>query len=582
MYATLRGPEVDALWELAPPQTEVAVVLSTRGVALGAGLLETAHALSALPELETVRPVVDAALVQLYGSPEDSALSSGLSLDRGMAVFVRADGIIALLPVANRELFVRSRRGVDGAEPVIGNWHCRPWRQWLECDTHVGLVDELGKASLRGRFAGAPLRGDVEVYVRSFDLLGASGPLDATMQLERGQLEAWAHWDVPHEGVLAALAAHPAPPVDATDATGVAAFDLSVAPPLPAIPLYGDVTLEQLGRSFAGPVALRIAAGTLGLEARVPLADVGPAKTLIEHCDELQFIDRPPPPAHAPHECRFIVRAARPLSLLAWIEGGELHIAPQRRGVAAAMRLPASPVVSQLLHGPSLVAWGRGTLLADPPAGDVADGQLLGVRALSWLDELGIAVWVAGDRGVDARLFVRTIWADPPAVADAIVHASAESIARGELRAADIAPRAPASAFATDSKLGAGGMIIPAALIGVALRALAPEAEPPPGGERVDKKLVTTFLLRALVEEGYPRWAKAHAPQTCPPSLADVANLLAGDPDIPKLVDPWGHALVMKCGRDLPAGAPPPFAVISTGPDGVEGTADDVRSWDHN
>ena len=54
------------------------------------------------------------------------------------------------------------------------------------------------------------------------------------------------------------------------------------------------------------------------------------------------------------------------------------------------------------------------------------------------------------------------------------------------------------------------------------------------------------------------------------------------DPDIPKLVDPWGHPLVAKCGRDLPAGAPAPFAVVSTGPDGIEGNADDIRSWDQH
>lgn len=71
----------------------------------------------------------------------------------------------------------------------------------------------------------------------------------------------------------------------------------------------------------------------------------------------------------------------------------------------------------------------------------------------------------------------------------------------------------------------------------------------------------------------YQLWSEKN-PGACPGSLAEMVG---GDtaPDIH--VDPWGRPFVMKCGDTAPEGHP--FGVMSLGPDGQEGTDDDLRSW---
>ena len=51
--------------------------------------------------------------------------------------------------------------------------------------------------------------------------------------------------------------------------------------------------------------------------------------------------------------------------------------------------------------------------------------------------------------------------------------------------------------------------------------------------------------------------------------LADVATYFGENPGLPVLTDPWGHDLVMTCDDKG-------FTVISVGPDGKQGTDDDV------
>ena len=44
--------------------------------------------------------------------------------------------------------------------------------------------------------------------------------------------------------------------------------------------------------------------------------------------------------------------------------------------------------------------------------------------------------------------------------------------------------------------------------------------------------------------------------------------------------DGWGNELVMLCGENAPAGASTGFGVLSMGPDGKQGTDDDIKSWE--
>jgi hypothetical protein len=65
----------------------------------------------------------------------------------------------------------------------------------------------------------------------------------------------------------------------------------------------------------------------------------------------------------------------------------------------------------------------------------------------------------------------------------------------------------------------------------------------------------------------FRRWAIDHPTAACP----SHGELVAGGG-----IDPWKHALVVTC-TDQPANQM--IGVISRGPDGIAGTADDIASW---
>lgn len=74
--------------------------------------------------------------------------------------------------------------------------------------------------------------------------------------------------------------------------------------------------------------------------------------------------------------------------------------------------------------------------------------------------------------------------------------------------------------------------------------------------------------------EAYPEWSAANPDKACPDKLSDLDQYMSGKGGD----DPWGHPYKMFCGQNLPAGAHG-LAVMSPGPDGVDGTADDIKSW---
>lgn len=71
----------------------------------------------------------------------------------------------------------------------------------------------------------------------------------------------------------------------------------------------------------------------------------------------------------------------------------------------------------------------------------------------------------------------------------------------------------------------------------------------------------------------YQLWSEQH-PGVCPGSLAEMVG---GETDAKVHVDSWERPFVMKCGDTAPEGHP--FGVLSLGPDGQEGTDDDLRTW---
>ena len=82
--------------------------------------------------------------------------------------------------------------------------------------------------------------------------------------------------------------------------------------------------------------------------------------------------------------------------------------------------------------------------------------------------------------------------------------------------------------------------------------------------------------MKQLAYESYIRWdtdtpAKS---SSCPASITDItqyANKKDGK-------DPWGNDYMMHCGDNAPPNTL--FGLSSKGPDGKEGTTDDIRSWE--
>ena len=73
----------------------------------------------------------------------------------------------------------------------------------------------------------------------------------------------------------------------------------------------------------------------------------------------------------------------------------------------------------------------------------------------------------------------------------------------------------------------------------------------------------------------YPAWHADHPRDPCPPILLALQPYTPIDPK-----DPWGHDYDLRCGADLPPAVTSGIAIVSNGPDGVAGTADDLHSWE--
>lgn len=83
---------------------------------------------------------------------------------------------------------------------------------------------------------------------------------------------------------------------------------------------------------------------------------------------------------------------------------------------------------------------------------------------------------------------------------------------------------------------------------------------------------MTRIKMSTYVGVAFPMWRRAHHGKRCPDDIAELTEYGA------ELHDLWGRQVKMLCGANLPAGATG-IAFLSFGEDGVEGTADDVKSW---
>jgi len=465
-----------------------AVAMAERAVADVRGMLER------VPELAPWRRRLDEELQAELGVQALSLAELGLTGARGLALFLVRDGMVAILPVADRGRFLARAAGIagDGPEHIdrIGGATCREVRGAYACATSAALLDTLGQGKLASELAAVGARGDVELVGIELPLGGAApGRLAAVVQLERGA--AVIRGVV--RGVPPALADRVGPAHrPRTDPARSIGFAVADVPALAGSEAAGASAsgeaasagmtgargaLDGVVRSLRGPLSIDVPAGAL-LEAEQALTDPAPLRVLLERCPEL-LEPLGIAATFADGTCRMTLPASG-LPLDGWIAEDALRLG--RRGAPSAGApppIPMTPIGAELARGAwGLAFWGRGTLLraaalpAGPP-GSLSDEDRLSIRALALLDELGAAVRREPDGdGLAFVIALRTAFANPDDVVARLLAISADDIVSGRAAAAarPIAEAAPGSPFAADFAAGELGLLIPTAMVNAATR----------------------------------------------------------------------------------------------------------------
>jgi hypothetical protein len=356
---------------------------------------------------------------------------------------------------------------------------------------------------------------------------------------------------------------------------------------LPSLPIAGGVTSDELAASIAGPITAMIPAGLIDIQVRIPLKDPAPATKLVENCPDLASMFQLAE-TQQPGACRIRLEGTNALELDQWVENDERRLGAKKGPIPPGRPGALTPVGREIATTDWTASlWGRGTMLnlsgITPTAQAVPEQVAFGIHSIALVNELAAAVRVEAD-GVRFRAFLRTAWANPPDVVAKYVAFSGADIITGKATegAKQLVASAPGSPYAADFDAGQGGLMIPAAAIGLVTAVVIPAiARYVGGGEQAAEDLpsqgapmgsrdMALLLVRAYVEEAYPQWKSDNAGKTCPGKLEELAKYFGEEPGIPVLEDPWGHALVMQCDAKG-------LVVVSVGEDGSLGTADDVR-----
>jgi len=482
----------DALWAHAPDKLVMGFIATPTAIAALDPILDRARALAKDPELA----ILDQGMRQieaLLGKPDAHVADAGFAPTKGFAFFQTEDGaMFAILPVADRDKVMKTVRGTRGKTPddpdTIDELACKPKGELYACTkaTDLAQLDRLGKgaADVAPRFAALGKRGDLEVTVDK-RVLGNSGfdHISLAITLDNGQL-ALDGLVAGKSPALASLVGAERPKPDTTNAAGFVVANLSpwleLLPerPLPTTP---TTWLRELAGTVKGPMIGALSAGALEFRARLPLTDSKLMTGVVTQC--ANFVPAAYlAPQQQPGTCRVIVPSVVPFEADIWVEGDELRVASNKAAKPAVAIDVMSPTGKELATGDWTYAmWGRGTIVSPdgvpfPPLTQAMPQQAtLAIRGLSQLSELGLGVKV-DDAGARIRLVVRTIYANPPAVADALAAITADDIMKNAAGAKleAIAASAPASPFATDVKAGQAGMMVPTMVIGLVAAVAVP------------------------------------------------------------------------------------------------------------
>src|SRR5262245_49896803 len=110
-----RAAAADALWDFAPDGTRLGIVASPRAVGLAFRALDAIRELSKQPDFTAAKPQIDAVVRGLLGSPTATPADAGYFATKGFALFETAEGVAAIMPVADRDKYMNSRHGARGS-----------------------------------------------------------------------------------------------------------------------------------------------------------------------------------------------------------------------------------------------------------------------------------------------------------------------------------------------------------------------------------------------------------------------------------------------------------------------------------
>jgi type II secretory pathway pseudopilin PulG len=482
----LSTAEQDALWKLAPDGTQVGIVISSRAITtVEAGWLAAKQAAATAPELAKNLAKLDAKLIERFGSANVKLADVGLAPGKGAALF-KLDGNdeIVIVPVADRDKFLAVTKGTKGTDSdTIDDHTCKTVKGVYACAKPAALLDKLGGAPSVDRMKLLGARGDVEIagtVPRSAD---PSGPAtDVTfaiaVQLERGTLTARGAVKGVPEMVTRQLRSSGKPPIDGSKAAGFVVANVTplIANfPVPPLPLPGGITATDLAATIRDPITMTLTPGGFIAQMRVPLSDPAPMQKLVDQCETL-----PPLQMFGAKLVNGACHVSIPMvqtEVQAKLDGKELRI-DSKTGTAAATTVAPTPIARELLDGEwAFAMFGRGTMLAENPLGSLPmpmpadqmpEEAVIGLRMMMSLNELALGVRADGDT-VRGLLHFRTWWSNPDDVIAKLAVIDPRDAVQGKAAATakQIAAAHPQSPFAADYKAGLGGMMAPAAAIGV-------------------------------------------------------------------------------------------------------------------
>ena len=456
--------DADALWALCPDTATSGFVVTPRALQhVETGLVEIQRFLAATPELAMVQAQLDGAIRGQLGAAFGSLDEVGVDRTKGIAMFDAPGGGVVVVPMKDREKLAKLSIPVGTDPNKLGELTCKTVGGHYACSKNVELLDQIGKAKVPQPITTIGARGDIEVMLKAPVELGVAVSLDRGMAIARGAV-------IAPPVVVQKLAGTSKPrAVQGQTSAFIVATVESLLETMPDGPLLPDLMLSDLLKTVNGPVTITIAPGTTLPDVRVPLANVAPAQKVIDNCATVV------PPAmlaaqQQPSVCRVSV-ATYNVELDIWIEGTELR-AGTKVGAPAAKSVPMTALGTEIANGAwTLAFWGRGTMFGSPRIDALAAGMpeqaAMMFRALALLSELGLAVRLDGNV---AHFIVggRTIWANPPDVAQKLLAIPAQDIVNGDSSGvAAIATAAPSAPFTADYASGQGGLMVPTALIGV-------------------------------------------------------------------------------------------------------------------